>query len=109
MGWEVLINGWVRGTAVDKSGIFNESASNIIQRYDPQADTIEIVLTDAFPYARWYTTAVYMSSKKTTYIFGGHGKNGQGGQILKYDHTTNKVTVIETIRIWVNLEMEPMV
>ncbi|VVB95473.1 Kelch motif protein [uncultured archaeon] len=82
------------GTAIDKSGSFNESASNIIQRYDPRADTIEIVLADSFPYARWYTTAVYISSREATYIFGGHGKSGQGGQILKYNHTTNNVTVI---------------
>ncbi len=82
------------GTAIDKSGTFNESASNIIQRYDPYEDTIEVVLTDAFPYARWYITAVYMSSQEATYIFGGHGESGQGGQILKYNHITNNVTVI---------------
>ncbi|HEY9246559.1 MAG TPA: hypothetical protein VIO11_06920 [Candidatus Methanoperedens sp.] len=82
------------GTAIDKSGNFNESASNIIQRYDPRKDTIKIVLTDAFPYARWYTTAIYVPSKEATYMFGGHGKSGQGGQILKYNHTTNSVTVI---------------
>ena len=71
-----------------------ESTSNIIQRYDPLADRIEVMLTNAFPYARWYTTAVYIPSKRATYMFGGRGNAGQGGQILKYNHTTNSVTVI---------------